>query len=61
MFYGFDSSYLLLVFIPTLLLSAAAQLYLSSMYNKWSRVRNSANWTGAPASPGPAWKRASST
>ena len=47
MFNWFDLSYLLLVFIPTLLLSLGAQLYLGSAYKKWSKVRNSANWTGA--------------
>ena len=47
MCYWFDPTYLWLVFIPTLLLSLGAQLYLSSAYNKWSKVQNSANWTGA--------------
>ena len=47
MCYWFDPTNLWLVFIPTMLLSLGAQLYLSSAYNKWSKVRNSANWTGA--------------
>lgn len=47
MFIGFDPNYLLFVFIPTLLLSMAAQFYVRSAFNKWSNVRNSAGLTGA--------------
>lgn len=46
MFY-FDSNYLLLVFIPTLLISIAAQLFVRSAYNKWSQIRNASGLTGA--------------
>jgi hypothetical protein len=42
----FNSSYLLLVFLPTLLLSLGAQLLVSSAFSKWTRVRNSRNLTG---------------
>jgi len=42
----FDSTYLLLVFIPTLLLSLGAQLFVRSAYSKWGNVRNSAGATG---------------
>lgn len=44
---GFDPSYMLYVFLPTMLLSLGVQLYLRSSYSKWSKVRNSANMTGA--------------
>lgn len=43
----FDSNYLLWVFIPTLLISIAAQLYVRSSYSKWSQVRNASGLTGA--------------
>lgn len=46
----FDSSYILLVFIPTLIISFAVQLYLRSSYSKWSKVRNSNNLTGTQVS-----------
>jgi Zn-dependent membrane protease YugP len=42
----FDTQYLLWVALPTLLLSLLAQAFVSSAYNKWSRVRNSAGLTG---------------
>ncbi len=42
----FDSNYLLLVFIPTLILSLGAQFFVRSAYNKWGKVRNSAGATG---------------
>ncbi len=45
MFY-FDSSYFLLVAIPTLLISAFAQMYLKSTFAKWSRVPNTERMTG---------------
>lgn len=45
MFY-FDPSYLLLMLI-TLVISGAAQLYVTSAYKKWSQVRNHLNMTGA--------------
>jgi Zn-dependent membrane protease YugP len=45
MFY-FDPVYFWLVFIPTILISLGAQLYLRSTFGKWSGVRNEANLTG---------------
>ncbi|MBK8026348.1 MAG: zinc metallopeptidase [Chloroflexi bacterium] len=42
----FDPQYLLLVGLPTLVLSLLAQLFVKSAYSKWSRVRNSAGVTG---------------
>lgn len=47
---GFDSSYLLLVFIPTMLLSLGVQLYLRRTYSKWSQVRNSSGVNGMQVS-----------
>jgi len=46
MFGLFDTTYLLWVFIPTLLLSLGVQLYLKSTFRKWSNVRNSSGLTG---------------
>jgi len=43
----FDTTYLLLVLLPTLLLSGAAQWYVQSAYSRWSRTRNSVGLTGA--------------
>jgi Zn-dependent membrane protease YugP len=45
----FDMNYLLLVLLPTLVISGAVQAYLSSTYGKWSNVRNGAGVTGAQA------------
>ncbi len=42
----FDSNYMLLVFLPTLILSAVAQMFVRSAYSKWSNTRNSRNMTG---------------
>jgi Zn-dependent membrane protease YugP len=42
----FDSAYMLYVFLPTLVLSLAAQFFLSSTYRRWSNVRNTSNMTG---------------
>lgn len=42
----FDTNYLLMVFIPTLILSGLAQLLVSSAYNKWKEVGNSTEATG---------------
>jgi uncharacterized protein len=39
--------YLIWVLLPTLLISFAAQSFLSYAYGKWSKVRNSLNMTGA--------------
>ncbi|TVR18959.1 MAG: zinc metallopeptidase [Anaerolineaceae bacterium] len=43
----FDMNYLLLVMIPSLLLSGAAQMYVTSSFSRWSETRNSSNMTGA--------------
>lgn len=43
----FDPTYLIYVFVPTLLLSLAAQAFVKSAYSKWSNERNSAGLTGA--------------
>ncbi|MCL4251537.1 MAG: zinc metallopeptidase [Anaerolineae bacterium] len=42
----FDMGYLLWVFIPSLVLSGLAQLFVSSAYNKWGNTRNTMGLTG---------------
>lgn len=42
----FDPQYLLLVGLPTLILSLLAQFFVSSAYNKWSKIRNGSGVTG---------------
>lgn len=42
----FDTNYLLLVLIPSLVLSGLAQLFIRSAYSKWSQTRNSSGLTG---------------
>lgn len=42
----FNSNYLLLVLLPTLVLSLGAQFLVSAAFSKWTKVRNSANLTG---------------
>lgn len=42
----FDMGYLLWVFIPSLVLSGLAQLFVSSAYNKWGNTRNTLGLTG---------------
>jgi uncharacterized protein len=42
----FDASYLLFVFLPTLLISLAAQAFVSAAYRKWSAQRNGAGMSG---------------
>lgn len=42
----FDANYLLLVFIPTLILSLGAQMFVRSAYSKWGNTRNSAGVSG---------------
>jgi uncharacterized protein len=44
--FWFDPTYVLYVLIPTLVISAGVQIYLSATYKKWSRVRNSSGETG---------------
>jgi len=43
----FDPTYLLFVFVPTLLISLAAQMFVKSAYSKWSQVRNGTGLSGA--------------
>lgn len=43
---GFDPTYMIFIFIPTILISLGVQLYLRSAYGKWSKVRNSNGLTG---------------
>jgi len=42
----FDSTYLMMVFIPSLILSLLAQLFVSAAYGKWGKTRNSMGLTG---------------
>jgi Zn-dependent membrane protease YugP len=42
----FDTNYLVLVLIPSILLTVVAQLYVKSAYSKWSKIRNGAGVTG---------------
>lgn len=42
----FDTNYLLYVFVPTLLLSLAAQAFVRSAYSKWSKARNGSGLSG---------------
>src|SRR5262249_15845533 len=42
----FDPSYPLFVALPALLLSLAAQAFVSSAYSKWGKIRNSSALTG---------------
>ena len=46
MFFYIDPIYLL-IFIITLVISIAAQIFVKSSYNKWSKVRNGAGLSGA--------------
>lgn len=43
----FDMNYILLVLIPSLVLSMGAQFYVRSAYSKWGNTRNSLGLTGA--------------
>lgn len=42
----FSSSYILYVFLPTLLITGLAQLWVRSAYNKWGNVANDSRVTG---------------
>lgn len=44
---GFDPQYLLLVALPTLILSGLAQMYVRNAYSTWLQRRNTAGMTGA--------------
>ncbi|GAB4309356.1 MAG: zinc metallopeptidase [Phototrophicales bacterium] len=43
----FDPNYLLLVMIPSLILSLGAQMFVQSAYKKWGNTRNGSGLTGA--------------
>lgn len=43
----FDPRYMLLVLLPTLVISGSVQLYLSSTFRRWRQVRNGAGKTGS--------------
>lgn len=43
----FDPSYMLLVMLPTLIISGLAQWYLRTTYSKWGDTPNSSNFSGA--------------
>jgi uncharacterized protein len=45
----FDSAYIWMVFLPSLLLSLAAQFWVQQQYAKWQRTRNSSGLTGVQA------------
>lgn len=49
MFLTFDPVYLLFVFLPLLLLTGLAQLFVKRAYSKYSKVRNRQGVTGAEA------------
>jgi uncharacterized protein len=42
----FDSAYVWMVLIPSLILSFGAQMFVKSAYSKWGQARNSGNLTG---------------
>lgn len=42
----FDVNYLVLVMVPTLILSGLAQLYLRNAYGRWSQARNGSGLSG---------------
>jgi uncharacterized protein len=41
-----DTSYLFMVFLPALVLSLLAQFFVSSAFNRWSKVANGSNLSG---------------
>lgn len=43
----FDTSYLIMVFVPTLIISGLAQMYLRSAYRKWGERDNSNGYNGS--------------
>ena len=43
----FDWNYVMLVLIPTLVISGAVQIYMKSAFGKWGSVRNSSGLSGA--------------
>ena len=47
----FDTTYLWLVMIPSLVISFFAQMWVRNAYNKWGNTRNSAGLTGAQIGP----------
>ena len=47
-YYGFDTTYLLLV-VPTLLIALIAQIQVKSAFSRYARVRCTSGLTGAQA------------
>lgn len=45
----YDPAYIWFVLIPTLLISAGAQIYIKRTFSKWSQIKNSKGVTGAQA------------
>jgi Zn-dependent membrane protease YugP len=43
----FDSGYLLMVFVPTLIISGLAQFLVRSAYSKWTKVANANSYNGS--------------
>ncbi|MGB7340908.1 MAG: zinc metallopeptidase [Phototrophicaceae bacterium] len=43
----FDTNYLIMVFLPTLIISGLAQFYLRNVYKKWSNIANGNRYLGA--------------
>jgi Zn-dependent membrane protease YugP len=46
MFAFFDPQYMLLVLLPTIILSGLAQLFIRSAYSRWGQTRNGAGYSG---------------
>lgn len=46
MFTFFDPQYMLLVLLPTMIISGLAQWYIRSNYSQWSQARNAAGYSG---------------
>ncbi|MEM9952494.1 MAG: zinc metallopeptidase [Chloroflexota bacterium] len=42
----FDINYMIMVLLPTLIISGLAQFYLRSVYNKWGNTRNANSYDG---------------
>ena len=46
MFGLFDPNYILLVMLPTLLLSIVAQIFVRAAFNRWGKIQNTVNLSG---------------
>lgn len=42
----FDMNYIIMVLVPTMIISGVAQFYLRNVYNKWGNTRNANNYSG---------------